>query len=146
MARTLSIFMIISEVSYLIFHDCMTTHTYKTKNIEVLTWLIEYFPSTFFKQPHHIKPLKIGIFNDLSEFYNRLDNPPFSKKRIREALNYYSASKAYLKKQTTGQGRIDLYGRVVDTVTEDQALYAKERLRIKYPNRPDHADAKPSDN
>jgi ProP effector len=110
-------------------------HLAKKERLQIIDWLIEYFPSAFFKQAKYIKPLKIGIFDDILAFYDRLDTPPFSKKKLREALNYYSASPAYLNNQKNGVARIDLYGNEVDIVTEEQAKYAYQRYQERYGER-----------
>lgn len=104
----------------------------KKERIQTIEWLIEYFPAAFFKHPRDIKPLKIGIFDDIIDFYDRLDTPAYSKKKLREALTYYSSSPAYLTCQKIGVARIDLYGNEVDVVTEDQAKYAHQRYQERY--------------
>ncbi len=104
----------------------------KKERIHTIEWLSEYFPSAFYKHSRDIKPLKIGIFSDIMDFYERLDAPPCSKKKIREALNYYSASPAYLNCQKMGVARIDLYGNEVDVVTEEQEKYAYQRYQERY--------------
>lgn len=106
--------------------------TAKKERLKTIEWLIEYFPAAFFKHQRDIKPLKIGIFDEIVAFYDRLESPPFSKKKIREALNYYSSSPAYLNSQKNGVARIDLYGNEVDIVTEDQAKYAYQRFQERY--------------
>lgn len=98
----------------------------------VIDWLIELFPSTFFKKGHQVRPLKIGIFDDIIDFYERLDSPPYSKKAIREALNYYSSSPAYLSSQKANAARLDIYGNEVDVVTSEQAQYAQQRYKERY--------------
>lgn len=104
----------------------------KKEKLKMIDWLIEHFPAAFFKKTSDVKPLKIGIFEDILDFYERLDVPPFSKKALREAINYYSASPAYLKCQKTDAARVDLYGNEVDVVTEDQAKYAYQRFQKRY--------------
>lgn len=97
-----------------------------------IEWLVEYFPNAFFTKAREIKPLKLGIYEDIMDFYERLDSPPFSKKLIREVLNHYSSSKAYLKCQKANTPRIDLFGYEFDTVTEEQAQYAETRYNERY--------------
>lgn len=109
-----------------------TENASKKEKMEIIDWLISHFPQTFFKKSHQIRPLKIGIFYDLTEFYERLDTKPFSKKALREALNYYSASPAYLTAQKALTARVDLYGLEVDVVTEEQASYAYLRYQERY--------------
>lgn len=108
------------------------TESVKKNRYLIIDWLIEHFPNAFFKKANQVKPLQIGIFNEISEFYERLESPPFSKKALREALNYYSSSPAYLGCQKTNTARIDLYGNDVDIVTEEQAKYAHQRYQQRY--------------
>lgn len=104
----------------------------KKEKVKVIEWLVEHFPSAFFSKPKQIKPLKIGLYDDLIDFYERLESPPFSKKLLREALNYYSGSPAYLNSQKSGAARVDLYGNEIDEVTEEQAKYAHQRYQQRY--------------
>ena len=109
--------------------------TVKKEKLKIIDWLIEHFPMAFFKKTKQIMPLKIGIFEDIMDFYQRLDSPPFSKKILREALNYYSTSPAYLTAQKEGTARLDLYGNEVDIVTQEQAHYAYQRYEQRYVSR-----------
>lgn len=105
---------------------------FKKDKMIIIEWLIEHFPAAFFKKGSQVKPLKIGIFDDIIEFYDRLDTPTFSKKALREALNYYSSSPAYLNSQKANAARVDLFGIEVDLVTSDQAKYAYQRYQERY--------------
>ncbi|WP_115336858.1 ProQ/FINO family protein [Legionella londiniensis] len=107
----------------------------KKEKLKTIDWLIEHFPAAFFKKAADVKPLKIGIFEDIMDFYERLDVPPFSKKALREAINYYSASPAYLKCQRVASARVDLYGNEVDVVTAEQAKYAHQRFQQRYADK-----------
>lgn len=104
----------------------------KKDKLQIIDWLIEHFPAEFFKKSTQVKPLQIGIFDEIIDFYERLDSPPFSKKSLREALSYYSSSPAYLNCQKPNTARVDLYGNEVDVVTEDQAKYAHQRYQQRY--------------
>ena len=95
------------------------------------------FPLRLFKKGSQIKPLKIGIFDDIIDFYERLDSPPFSKKALREALSYYSASPSYLSCQKENTARVDIYGNEVDVVTTEQAKYAYQRFQERYNKKKD---------
>jgi ProP effector len=107
----------------------------KKEKIKVIEWLSENFPAAFSTKAKFVKPLKIGIFDDIIDFYERLDSPPFSKKLLREALNYYSGSPAYLSCQVASASRVDLYGNEVDVVNEEQAKYARQRFQQRYVER-----------
>ncbi|MDF1683110.1 MAG: ProQ/FinO family protein [Legionellaceae bacterium] len=98
----------------------------------IIDWLIEHFSSAFFKQARSIKPLRIGIFEEINDFYNRLDTPTFSKKALREALSYYCTSPAYLSCQKVDAARVDLFGNEVELVTPEQAQYAQQRYERQY--------------
>ena len=109
-----------------------TDPTVKKEKTMVIDWLAENFPAAFFMQAKQVLPLKIGIFDDIIDFYERLESPPFSKKLLRESLNYYSGSPAYLRCQKAGAARVDLYGNEVDIVTEEQGKYAFSRFQQRY--------------
>lgn len=104
----------------------------KKNRLMIIDWLIEHFPAAFSRKASQIKPLKIGIYEDILEFYERLDSPPFSKKALRDALNYYSGSPAYLNAQQANTARVDLFGNELDLVTEEQAKYAYQRFQERY--------------
>lgn len=95
---------------------------------EALNWLTEHFPAAFFSKAKQVKPLKLGIYDDILDFYERLSYPALSKKSLRDALNYYSSTKAYLNCQIEGAPRIDLFGYETELVTKEQADYAQEQL------------------
>lgn len=109
----------------------------KKDKLRIIDWLVEHFPAAFFKKGNQVKPLQIGIFDELIDFYERLDSPPFSKKALREALSYYSASPAYLNCQKAGSARVDLFGNEVDVVTQEQANYAFQRYQQRYVEKKD---------
>lgn len=104
----------------------------KKEKLLIIDWLIEHFPNAFFKKSNQIKPLQIGIFDEILAFYERLDTPPFSKKALRDALSYYSSSPSYLQCQKANAARVDLYGNEMDVVTEDQAKFAHQRYIERY--------------
>lgn len=112
--------------------------TVKKEKLKVIEWLAEHFPAAFHLKPKLVQPLKIGIFDDIIDFYERLDSPSFSKKLLKEALNYYSGSPAYLSCQKTGVARIDLYGNEVDMVTNEQETYARQRFQQRYVDKLRH--------
>ena len=112
--------------------DTTKLHVAKQNKLDIIEWLIEHFPAAFFKKTRHIKPLKIGILEDIFEFYHQLDTPPFSKKALRNALTYYCTSPAYLNAQKANKARLDLFGNEMEIVTTEQAKYAKQRYERQY--------------
>lgn len=104
----------------------------KKEKLLIIDWLITNFPAAFFKQARSIQPLRIGIFQEINDFYHRLETPSFSKKALREALSYYCTSPAYLSCQKIDTARVDLYGNEVELVTPEQAKYAQQRYERQY--------------
>jgi|TARA_R110002126_G_scaffold291802_1_gene459104 ProP effector len=104
----------------------------RKEKLIIIDWLIEHFSAAFFKQTRSIKPLRIGIFEEINDFYNRLDAPTFSKKALRDALSYYCTSPAYLSCQKVDTARVDLFGNEVELVTAEQAKYAQQRYERQY--------------
>lgn len=107
----------------------MSKQIAKSELQEVISWFKEQFPKAFPHRVADIKPLQLGIMDEIMDFYDRLTYPPFSKKKLRAGLNFYTASPAYLKSQLAGVARIDLFGFESDVVTESQAEYANERFQ-----------------
>jgi len=104
----------------------------KSDYIHTLDWLIAYFPNAFSKKTKEIKPLKIGILDDIYAFHNCLKYPEVSKDDIKMAIKHYSNSHSYLVCQQEHVARIDLDGNEVDVVTPEQAKYALQRYTQKH--------------
>ncbi len=77
---------------------------------------------------------------DIVDIYERLGVPPFSRKRLRQAINSYTSTKAYLSCQLEGVYRVDIFGSDVEKVDKEQATYAKERYQVRFGAK----DSKPS--
>lgn len=105
----------------------MSKNTERNEHKVIISWFKEQFPKAFPLKASNIKPLQLGIMDEILDYYDRLDYPPFSKKKLRSALNYYTASPSYLKTQVAGAMRVDLFGFDVEPVSDSQAEYAKER-------------------
>ena len=41
----------------------------KKDKLQIIEWLIEHFPAAFFKKGNQIKPLQIGIFDEIIDCY-----------------------------------------------------------------------------
>lgn len=92
----------------------------------VLAYLADKFPLCFTVKGA-VKPLKIGIFQDIA---GALGGDEYvSKTQIRLTLRRYTNSWRYLKSMQVGTERIDLNGQPCDKVEEEHALFAAKRLK-----------------
>lgn len=104
----------------------METEIKRISTKDIITYLTEKFPECFsVKGP--VKPLKIGIFQDLAEKLN--DDETVSKTRLRQALRHYTSSWRYLKAIKVGAFRVDIDGKDVAEIDEEQANYASKTLK-----------------
>ena len=104
----------------------METEIKRTSTKDIIAYLAEKFPACFsIKGP--VKPLKIGIFQDLAEKLN--DDETVSKTRLRQALRHYTSSWRYLKIIKVGTSRVDVDGNEVAAIDEEQAAYASKTLK-----------------
>jgi ProP effector len=104
----------------------METEIKRTSSKDIIAYLTEKFPQCFsIKGP--VKPLKIGIFQDLAERLK--DDETVSKTRLRQALRHYTSSWRYLKVIKVGAFRIDIDGQNVSEIDDEQAKYASKALK-----------------
>jgi sRNA-binding protein len=90
-----------------------------------------YFPNCF-KDPKEIKPLKVGIKQDLVKRLSTLTDIVVSDKACMvNSLAYYVNSPAYHKNIVVGVNRIDLDGNEAGAVTPEEANYSIERRKAK---------------
>ncbi len=94
----------------------------QTRNV-----LLYRFPQALrdFSQPK--VPLKVDI---LADFYHAA--PDLPRKDVRAAIRDYCGGISYHSQMVAGAARIDITGRVVGTVTPEQAAYhIAETARLK---------------
>jgi len=103
----------------------------KSAYIHTLDWLVATFPNAFSRKPKEIKPLKIGILEDIYQHLDNLNYPEFNKQDIKQAIQFYSSSPMYLNCQKEDSARVDLFGQEVDVVNHEQAKYAQLRFEQK---------------
>ena len=84
--------------------------------------LVAAFPAAFTLDRTLVRPVKLGIKDDL------YGQSAISHRRITAALRSYCNSVHYLRASTEGTVRIDLAGEPAGTVTATQARHATERL------------------
>ncbi len=107
----------------------METEIKRTSTKDIIAYLAEKFPGCFsIKGP--VKPLKIGIFQDLAEKLTETEDEVVSKTRLRQALRHYTSSWRYLKSVKKGVFRVDIDGKDVDEIDQDQANYASQTLKV----------------
>ena len=129
----------------------METEIKRISTKDIINYLTEKFPECF-SVKGQVKPLKVGIFQDLSE--KLADDETVSKTRLRQALRHYTSSWRYLKAIKVGTSRVDIDGKNVAKIDEEQANYASKTLKEsqeKFGNNssankkaPDNGTKKPS--
>lgn len=92
---------------------------------EALEILYDKFPKCFIREGD-IKPLKVGILDDLKKLVPEMEGMTTSK--LRAAVRLYCTRLRYLYAVREGVPRIDLEGNEVENVSEEHAKYAKERF------------------
>jgi len=91
-----------------------------------------HFPHCF-KELKEIKPLKIGIKQDLvKHLSSREDIVIGDKACMVTSLSYYVNSIAYHKSMIAGAMRVDLEGNPVAPVTAEEAHYSTECRKAKF--------------
>lgn len=90
-----------------------------------------YFPACF-KEMKDIKPLKIGIKQDLVKYLSTREDIVLGDKACMvSSLSYYVSSAAYHRNVIEGSVRIDLEGNPNGTVTAEEAHYSAECRKSK---------------
>jgi ProP effector len=102
---------------------------------QVLRDLTAAFPLAFSSEPGHVKPLAIGI---RQQIYARCI---FSRRSVGDALWRYTNAPAYLRTITEGAARVDLDGATSGNVTAIEAAHAARRIMPSLAA----ADGKPND-
>ncbi|CAM3805198.1 RNA chaperone ProQ [Rheinheimera salexigens] len=108
----------------------MTTPTEQNQKLtttkDVIAYLVTEYPACF-SLTGEVKPLKVGIFQDLAQ---KLEpESPISKTQLRQALRVYTSSWRYLAATKQGVARVDLTGTAGDIIDEQQAEHAAVTLK-----------------
>lgn len=96
-----------------------------TNNKDIIAYLAEQFPLCFSLEGE-AKPLKIGIFQDLSEALK--DDERVSKTQLRHALRQYTSNWRYLYGCKVGAERVDLQGNPAGVLEQEHADHAAQQL------------------
>jgi len=126
------------------------TNQNKPKWLEYAQYGVEllkaYFPLAF-KEMYDIAPLKKGIKQDLVKRLGSIDSIVIEDKACMiKSLAYYVNTNAYHKTMKEGIARLDLDGQAVETVTAEEAQYAKDKLEGKHKARPSKSQKTPIEN
>ncbi len=97
-----------------------------TNQKETLAFLSEQYPNCFFVEGK-VKPLKIGIFQDLAKELQ--SNEDVSNRVLRQCLRHYTSSWRYLESVKEGVARVDLSGAEGDLVEKEHAEHAATQLK-----------------
>ena len=108
----------------------------RTDAAAVIRTLAERWPNTFFPKAKKRKPLKVGIFEDLTAAA-----PDINRKMLRLALRIYTTTDAYVFACSKGHKRIDLNGNEVEEISERDKARAREILEVKKNKEKARADA-----
>lgn len=100
----------------------------KQSRLSVLRWLASEFPYAF-DNSVKIRPLKIGIINDILDYSEKASAAGISKAKLREAVVVFTRRIDYLSCLKAKEMRVDLHGQPVARVTEEEAENAA--LKIK---------------
>ncbi len=92
---------------------------------EVIAYIAELFPKCFILEGE-AKPLKIGIFQELSE--RLAEDEKVSKTQLRAALRQYTSSWRYLHGVKPGATRVDLDGNPCGELEQEHVDHAQKTL------------------
>ncbi len=109
---------------------------------ETLEILYKTFPAVFVKEGE-VKPLKIGIFEELKSKIASVEGLSLSK--VRAALRIYTSRLKYLYSVKEGAARIDAEGKESDDkVSAEHEAFAKEKIKEILAKRKANAPKKPA--
>lgn len=97
---------------------------------QALKWLSQSFPAAF-DTNQCIRPLKIGILQDILHYVETDKSCTLSKSKLREALVIFTRSIDYLACLKAQEMRIDLQGNPIALVTAEEAQNAGDKIRKK---------------
>lgn len=111
---------------------------------EALRWLAARFPEAF-DNSERVRPLKVGIMQDILEYCSEAEAAGISKSKLREAVVRFTNRIDYLTCLKSREARIDLFGNPGEAVSAADALAAMQKVRlrieknIKVTRKPSHA-------
>jgi ProP effector len=105
----------------------------KNARLNALRWLAKKFPSAF-DNSLQIRPLKLGIMDDVLTHADDAEKEGISKSKLREAVVVFTRRIDYLTSLKAQEIRIDLDGNPTAAVTEDEAEKAASKIKRRVEN------------
>ena len=108
----------------------------------VLNILADRFPAAFHADGRLVRPLAVGVLQELRAAREGENPLLVSMQDLRRALRYYTQGAAYHRAVARGDARISLMGEAVAEVTEEQKAHSAAKLlelEPKLPKRPERA-------
>jgi sRNA-binding protein len=102
----------------------MTYRFNREENEDVIRKLAEQYPKCFFVDPRQRRPLKKNILADLQN-----DGFPAAYELMSAAIEWYMSHFSYRYALEAGAKRIDLNGKEVGTVTEQEHIAAQKKIQ-----------------
>jgi sRNA-binding protein len=102
----------------------MTYVSTRNESEQAIKVLASRYPKCFFEEPRLRKPLKKNIVFDLQK-----DGAPMAYELLSSAVQWYQSHFGYLYAMQAGAKRIDLNGKEVGTVTEQESQAAQIRIK-----------------
>lgn len=100
----------------------------KKSRSDALIWLAAEFPLVF-DNSLRIRPLKIGIMDDILQYAEKAAELGISKSKLREAVVLFTRRIDYLACLKAREMRVDLLGVNVNAVTEEDAENASAKIK-----------------
>lgn len=100
----------------------------KKSRIDALRWLARRFPEAF-DNSKHIRPLQLGIMQQILSYADEALHEGISKSKLREAVVLFTRRIDYLVCLKAREQRIDLFGNKGELVTEEDAERAAVKIR-----------------
>lgn len=99
----------------------------KSRNA-ALIWLAATFPQIF-DNSLLIRPLKVGIMDDILVYADQAEAAGISRSKLREAVVIFTRRIDYLACLKAREMRVDLQGEAVAEVTEEEAERASSKIK-----------------
>jgi ProP effector len=94
---------------------------------DVIRMLADRYPKCFFQEGKLRRPLKLDIISDLQNEKAFLDH-----ELIAAGIEWYQSHLAYLHSLQAGARRLDLNGQEVSTVTTQEHIAAKAKIKLAH--------------